>query len=120
MCVLNWRTETERNSTMRNCKWLSIFLLIGLSAVAQTAMPQIAADQPPVITMTAQPAPTLVSAAAPARMATTMDQVVERAIEREHALMAMLRTRTPLVETYLQNLKPDPQLGPVPKEDHYF
>jgi hypothetical protein len=25
-----------------------------------------------------------------------------------------------LVETYLQNLKPDAQLGAVPKEDHYF
>jgi hypothetical protein len=49
-----------------------------------------------------------------------MDQVVDRAITREHALLAMLKTRTPLVETYLQNLTPDPQLGPVPKEDHYF
>ncbi len=28
-----------------------------------------------------------------------MDQVVDRAIEREHALMEMLKTRTPLVET---------------------
>jgi hypothetical protein len=49
-----------------------------------------------------------------------MDQVVDRTIEREHALMKMLSSRTPLVETYLQNLKLDPQLGPVPKEDHYF
>lgn len=51
---------------------------------------------------------------------TTMDEVVDRAILREHALMEMLKTRTPLVETYLQNLKPDPKLGPVPSEDHYF
>ena len=49
-----------------------------------------------------------------------MDQVVERVIAREHALMEMLKTRTPLVETYLQNMKPDPQLGSVPREDHYF
>ena len=49
-----------------------------------------------------------------------MDQVVDRAIEREHALMDMLKTRTPLVETYLQNLKSDPQLGGVPSQDHYF
>jgi hypothetical protein len=52
--------------------------------------------------------------------ASTMDQVVDRAIVREHALMDLLKTRTPLVETYLQNLKPDATLGPVPKEDHYF
>ena len=49
-----------------------------------------------------------------------MDQVVDRAIEREHALMEMLKTRTPLVETYLQNLKLDAQSGPTPVQDHYF
>jgi len=50
----------------------------------------------------------------------TMDQVVDRFIEREHGLMKALATRTPVVETYLQNLVADPQLGPVPSEDHYF
>jgi len=50
----------------------------------------------------------------------TIDQVVDRAIAREHALMEMLKTRTPLVETYLQNLKFDPQVGPAPVQDHYF
>jgi len=50
----------------------------------------------------------------------TMDQVVDRFIEREHGLMKALATRTPVVETYLQNLSLDPQLGPVPSEDHYF
>ena len=49
-----------------------------------------------------------------------MDQVVDRAIEREHALMQMLANRTPVVETYLQNLTADASLGPVPSEDHYF
>jgi len=49
-----------------------------------------------------------------------MDQAVNRAIEREHALIKMLKTRTPLVETYLQNLKFVPQVGAAPVEDHYF
>ena len=49
-----------------------------------------------------------------------MDQVVDRFISREHGLMKMLQTRNPLVETYLQNLTADPQLGPVPKDDRYF
>jgi hypothetical protein len=35
-------------------------------------------------------------------------------------LMKMLAKRTPVVETYLQNLSSDPQLGPVPSDDHYF
>ncbi len=51
---------------------------------------------------------------------TTMEQVVDRFIEREHGLMKALSNRTPVVETYLQNLSADPQLGPVPSEDHYF
>jgi len=108
---------------MRNGKWISMFVLVGLSAAAQTAAPQLTADQPPAITMTAQAAPMLAPTAAPAQMAApaTMDEVINRALIREHALTAMLRTRTPLVETYLQNLKLDRQLlGPVPKEDHYF
>lgn len=50
----------------------------------------------------------------------TMDQVVDRAIEREYALMNMLKGRTPFVETYLQNLQFDRELGPTPVQDHYF
>jgi hypothetical protein len=50
----------------------------------------------------------------------TMDQVVNLFIEREHGLIKALANRTPVVETYLQNLTADPQLGPVPSEDHYF
>jgi len=50
----------------------------------------------------------------------TMDQIMDRAIERERALMDMLKTRTPLIETYLQDLKFDPREGPIPVEDHYF
>lgn len=49
-----------------------------------------------------------------------MDEVVERSILREHALIKMLSTRTPLVETYLQDLAPDQQLGAAPKGDYYF
>src|ERR1700722_16455110 len=51
---------------------------------------------------------------------TTRDQVVNLFIQREHGLIKVLSARTPVVETYLQNLTNDPQLGPVPSEDHYF
>jgi hypothetical protein len=58
----------------------------------------------------------------PANLAppTTMDQVVDRVILREKDLIKFLAPRTPLVETYLQDLTQDPQLGPIPKDDHYF
>jgi hypothetical protein len=51
---------------------------------------------------------------------TTMDQVVDRVVLREKELIKFLSPRTPIVETYLQNLTQDPQLGPVPQDDHYF
>ena len=50
----------------------------------------------------------------------TMDQVVDRAIARERALTDMLKTRTPLIETYLQDRKFDSERGTVPVQDHYF
>ena len=49
-----------------------------------------------------------------------MDQVVNLFIEREHALIKMLSNSTPIVETYVQSLTSDPQLGLVPTADHYF
>jgi hypothetical protein len=82
------------------------------AAQATPAPPQ--ASQPAQVTAVPIPQP----AAAPTP--TTMDQVVSLFIEREHGLIKVLSTRTPVVETYLQNLVADSQLGPVPSEDHYF
>ena len=53
--------------------------------------------------------------------AASFDQVVDRAIEREHFFMAQMKQLHPLVETYIQNLKEDKDLGaPVPASDMYF
>jgi hypothetical protein len=49
-----------------------------------------------------------------------LDEVIDHAIARERALMEMLKTRTPLIETYLQDLKFDSREGPTPVQDHYF
>jgi hypothetical protein len=90
------------------------------SAPAPAAQPQAPQAQPQAqaapAPATTAPAPTPSAQPQP----TTMDQVVDRFIEREHGLMKALSNRTPVVETYLQNLSADPQLGPVPSEDHYF
>jgi hypothetical protein len=55
-----------------------------------------------------------------AKVPVSVDQVVDTIIGREHALIQFLKNRTPLVETYLQNLTPNEKLGAAPKEDHYF
>ena len=53
--------------------------------------------------------------------AATFDQVIDRAVEREHFFVAQMKQLHPLVETYLQNLKEDKDLGAsVPASDVYF
>jgi hypothetical protein len=92
-------------------------------ATAQPAQPSAPADAP--ASTQASPSATTAAPATPAPPApeaapTTMDEVVTLFIAHEHALIKALSNRTPVVETYLQNLSMDPQLGPVPSEDHYF
>ncbi len=90
--------------------------LIAISAAAQQDPAKVAPPKVQPVADIAAP-----SAAKPvASSPMTMDQVIDRTIQREHVLMSFLRTRTPLVETYLQNLKRDPELGAVPKDDRYF
>jgi hypothetical protein len=50
----------------------------------------------------------------------TMDQVVDRIVNNEQRLYGQIRNYSPLVETYIQNLKPDKDLGQVPAGDKYF
>ena len=105
---------------------LTAALLASMSVAAQQAADSQPSVQSPApdATQTAQPQPvapattTQTPAALPAP--TTMEEVVNLFIEREHGLIKMLATRTPVVETYLQNLTSDAQLGSVPSGDHYF
>ena len=117
---------------MRTWKWMfTAALLVSVSASAQQSSDSQPAAQPGATAAAqpvqpAQPASATATSTAPAPtpsalpQPTTMDQVVDRFIDREHGLMKALATRTQVVETYLQNLSADPQLGPIPSEDHYF
>ncbi|HTU34663.1 MAG TPA: hypothetical protein VMF66_12745 [Candidatus Acidoferrum sp.] len=51
---------------------------------------------------------------------TTVNQAIDRIIAREHEEDTIIRHYKPLIETYVQDMKPDPQLGAVPVHDHYF
>jgi hypothetical protein len=56
-----------------------------------------------------------------AATAGSFDQVVDRAVEREHFFMAQMKQLHPLIETYIQNLREDKDLNaPVPMSDVYF
>ena len=50
----------------------------------------------------------------------TVDQAIDRIIAREHDEMATIRHYTPIVETYIQEMKPDKEMGVVPVKDHYY
>src|ERR1700741_5276168 len=147
---MNLGHKNLEKRVMRTSNWiLTAALLVSVSAAAQQATDSQPPAQPPATdaAQTAQPSqqpapaqaqPSAPTASQPADAAaqsaptatiappatvaapTTMDQVVNLFIEREHGLIKALSTRTPVVETYLQNLTADPQLGPVPSEDHYF
>jgi len=104
---------------MSNSNWMVLALLA--STMMATAQQSASAPQ------NLQPASTTQSATTPAQSSqanlappTTMDQVVDRVILREKDLIKFLAPRTPIVETYLQDLTQDTQLGPVPQNDHYF
>jgi hypothetical protein len=73
-----------------------VLVLSELGAIAATAAPK-PADQP-----------------------RTMEDVVDRVITNENRASQQIRQYSPLVETYIQNLKPDKELGYVPAGDKYF
>ena len=51
---------------------------------------------------------------------TTVDQAIDRIVAREHDEVAAIRRYNPIVETYVQDMKPDADMGIVPMKDQYF
>jgi hypothetical protein len=85
---------------MRKLSSYILVLLLGACAgipLAADTPPSAAADQP-----------------------RTMDQVLDRVMSNELRLYSQMRNYSPLVETYIQNLKGDKDLGEVPAGDKYF
>src|SRR5881227_1273350 len=52
--------------------------------------------------------------------ARTMADVIDRVITNENRSIQQIRQYSPLVETYIQDQKPDKELGTVPAGDKYF
>jgi len=104
---------------------LLLVLLAGMvTASAQdsstpAAQPAIApATAPSAGNMAAAPAaaPQTETSAPPA----TLNDVLDRVVQREHYFMAQMRHMHPMVETYLQDLKTDPDGNSHPVKDRYF
>ncbi len=68
-----------------------------------------------------QPSPTQPNPTQPSKDAPTQVSVIaERVFSQEARLVENMHHYTPLVETYIQNLKPDPDFVTVPGSDRYF
>ena len=46
--------------------------------------------------------------------------LIDKAIIREKAVIKVVKERAPLVETYIQNMRPDPVMRQVPESDEHF
>src|SRR5258708_7086012 len=58
--------------------------------------------------------------AAPTSAAGPFDEVIRKVVERERYFNGQIRILRPLIETYIQNLKDDDEMGPQPTSDQYF
>jgi hypothetical protein len=50
----------------------------------------------------------------------SQNALIDKAIVREKVVVKTIKERAPLVETYIQNMKPDQLLGQVPESDQHF
>jgi len=70
--------------------------------------------------LTATLALIVISSATPAQQPANANEVVDKIVAQEHAEAQLLRQYTPLVETYIQYLRADNEVGSVPHGDKYF
>jgi hypothetical protein len=55
-----------------------------------------------------------------AQPAKNFDEVIDRAMNRERILVSKLKGKEPVIETYIQEMKSDADLGFVPEHDFYY
>src|SRR5262245_63683914 len=63
---------------------------------------------------------TMANVSVSAQTQLSADQILDRIVAQERELNETMAGYTPLVETYIQNLEPDRELGTRPKGDRYF
>ena len=86
---------------------LSGFFLTGARLAAQAPPNPSETKAPPAAAQVAPPA-------------LTRDQIIDRAIARERDEIDTIVQYSPIIETYVQEVRPDKELGIVPKSDYYF
>ncbi|MGA7905904.1 MAG: hypothetical protein WCA16_00760, partial [Candidatus Sulfotelmatobacter sp.] len=95
---------------------LCLFLLLG------AVFPALSQDAPPSTPAAtgADPAAAQGSVSLSAPPPTSLNEVMDRVIQREHLFVAQMRHLRPMVETYLQDLRTEKDGTTVPTKDRYF
>jgi hypothetical protein len=96
-----------------------LLLVCAFSATAQDPSPAQSALNPATAPAAPATAPAQTTESLPAA-ALTLNDVLDRVVQREHLFMAQMRHMHPLVETYLQDLKNDASGNASPVNDKYF
>ncbi len=96
---------------------LAIFATFAAGLASPQATPPAQTSQPPADPSQDMNRVLWKANSTPAR---NMDEAIDRAINSEHVLVDKLRTKEPVLETYIQEMKKDPDLGLVPDHDFYF
>lgn len=106
---------------VRSGSVLAVIFLVSLFVAGQDSAPSSTASAPDTNTTPAVPSSAAPAATEAAPSVTlTLNDVIDRVVEREHYFMAQMRHMHPLVETYLQDLKNDANGNPTPVKDEYF
>jgi hypothetical protein len=107
--------------TVRSGLALAVIFLACLFAAGQDSA---TSPQPSALDGKTTPATPPSTAPAPPEglpsAAPTLNDVIDRVVQREHYFMAQMRHMHPLVETYLQDLKNDANGNASPVKDQYF
>lgn len=54
------------------------------------------------------------------KLTPAQNALIDKSIAREAVVIKVLKDRAPIVETYIQNMRPDPVMGQIPDSDVHF
>lgn len=111
MATSNLRLPSRRPSVLR-------ILVLALAMIALSSCPATSQEESE---QAARPAPSSGAQAVSVwQDSAAFDRAIDRVILKEKEFLQTIRNFRPLVETYIQNVKPDSELGAVPNSDEYF
>src|SRR5712692_717656 len=108
--TLNWSTVQMAGTMPRSSVGIQPYLIRSKCGGTMRSLKIL----PAILVLSAMPVTTT------AQQPTILSEVVDKIVRQEQAEVQLLRQYSPLVETYIQNIRADQRLGAVPDGDKYF